>query len=90
MRQLSSEGQRIVNDVASRHNFSPDAIAHLLLAVVHGNGSMAQFNHPDFGGSGQWMRGGMIMIGDMFNNALKGRIDAVCLELAALESATLL
>jgi uncharacterized repeat protein (TIGR03803 family) len=27
----------------------------------------AQFSHPEFGGSGQWMRGGMIMVSDMFN-----------------------
>jgi hypothetical protein len=45
---------------------------------------MAQFSHPEFGGSGQWMRGGMIMVSDMFNNPLKGRIDGLCNELSAL------
>jgi hypothetical protein len=48
---------------------------------------MAQFNHGEFGGSGQWMRGGMIMVSDMFNSHLKGRIDALCNDLAALMSA---
>jgi hypothetical protein len=38
---------------------------------------MAQFNHPEFAGSGQWMQGGMLMLGDMFNHALKGRVDAL-------------
>jgi Short C-terminal domain len=45
---------------------------------------MAQFSHPEFGGSGQWMAGGAIMISDMFNNALKARVDALCNELSTL------
>ena len=45
---------------------------------------MAQFGHPEFSGSGQWMRGGMIMVSDMFNNHLKGRIDALCNDLSNL------
>jgi hypothetical protein len=47
---------------------------------------MAQFSHPEFGGSGQWMQGGMTMIGDMFNNYLKGRVDNLCAELSRLIS----
>jgi len=43
---------------------------------------MAQFNHPELGGMGQWATGGMIMIGDMFNHALKARVDALCNDLA--------
>ena len=39
---------------------------------------MAQFGHPDLGGNGQWMRNGMIMVGDMFNHALKAKVDALC------------
>lgn len=84
MRQLSPAGQQVVNDLALRHGFGTDAVAVMLDAVMNGNGSMAQFNHHEFGGSGQWMRGGMIMIGDMFNNTLKGRIDALCNELSRL------
>jgi hypothetical protein len=41
---------------------------------------MAQFSHPEFGGSGQWMRGGMSMIGDMFNSGLKSRVDSLLFE----------
>jgi len=33
----------------------------MLFAVLAGNGSMAQFDHAEFAGSGQWMQGGMIM-----------------------------
>ena len=45
---------------------------------------MAQFSHPEFGGSGQWMRGGMTMLGDMFNSALKGRVEALCTEISTI------
>jgi hypothetical protein len=84
VQQLSSTGQQAVNDLAQRHGFSFDATATMLGAVLNGNGSMAQFNHPEFGGSGQWMRGGMSMIGDMFNSSLKSRVDALCSDLSAL------
>jgi hypothetical protein len=84
MRQLSPAGQQAMNDLAQRHGFSSDAVLSMLQSVINGHGSMAQFNHPDFGGSGQWMRGGMIMVSDMFNNLLKSRIDALCMELSGL------
>lgn len=84
MQQLTPEGQRLVSDLASRHGFSPDAVTHMLLSVRNGNGSMAQFSHPEFGGSGQWMQGGMIMLGDMFNHGLKGRVDSLCSEIAGI------
>lgn len=82
MQQLTPEGQQVVNNLSQRYGFSPDAIAHMLFAVLNGNGYMAQFNHPEFGGGGQWMRGGMIMLGDMFNNGLKGTVDALCSEIS--------
>jgi hypothetical protein len=84
MKQLSNRGQQAVNDVAQRHGFSPQAVTNMLESVIHGNGSMAQFNHPEFSGSGQWMRGGMTMVSDMFNGQLKGRVDALCSELSRL------
>jgi hypothetical protein len=84
MQQLTDEGRRIVDDVARRHGFSSDAVLCMLLAVSAGYGNQAQFNHPEFGGMGQWSMGGMIMIGDMFNNYLKGRVDSLCRELSSL------
>lgn len=84
MRQLSPAGQQAVSDLSQRHGFSADAVETMLNAVVNGNGSMAQFSHPEFGGSGQWMRGGMSMIGDMFNSGLKARVDALCGDLSNL------
>jgi hypothetical protein len=47
---------------------------------------MAQFSHPDLGGRGQWSAGGMTMIGDMFNDALKTKVKQLCSELASILS----
>lgn len=82
MPQLTIEGQRIASQLSLSSGFSLDAVTHMIVAVLNGNGSMAQFSHPEFGGSGQWMRGGMIMVGDMFNNHLKGRVDSLCCEIS--------
>ena len=84
MRQLSQAGQEALNDIAQRHGFSVDATRSMLDAVIRGNGYQAQFSHPEFSGSGQWMRGGMTMVSDMFNNHLKGRVDALCSALSSL------
>lgn len=88
MRQLSEEGRQRLGEIAARHGVSFDAVEHLLMAVMAGHGSQAQFNHPDLGGMGQWSQGGMIMVGDMFNNGLKSRVDALCNELSNLMRAT--
>ena len=42
----------------------------MLESVVKGNDDMAPFNHHESAGLGQWMRGGMTMVSDMFNNHL--------------------
>jgi Short C-terminal domain len=84
MPELTAEGRRIIADVARRHGVSEGAVAELLAALVAGGGGQAQFNHADLGGMGQWSQGGMVMVGDMFNNALKARVDALCAELARL------
>jgi len=84
MQNLTAEGRRIVDDVAQRQGISSDAVVTLLMALVAGQGTQAQFNHPELGGMGQWSQGGMIMVGDMFNNNLKHRVDALCSELSNL------
>jgi Short C-terminal domain len=84
MQNLTPEGLRIVTDAAKRHGVSLDGALVLLGALARGNGRQAQFNHADLGGMGQWSQGGMIMIGDMFNQGLKYRVDALCSELAGI------
>ena len=77
---LNEEG--LIDRVSIRHSVSPDAVRTILQALRSSGGSMAQFSHPDFGGMSQWSPG-MSMVGDMFNNSLKSKLDAVCAELAA-------
>src|ERR1700728_704821 len=84
MTQLSPKGLRNVEEIAHRTGFSQDAVTSMLFSMMAVRSGMAQFSHPEFGGSGQWMAGGAIMISDMFNNALKARVDALCNELSAL------
>src|SRR5580704_19274949 len=84
MQEFTPEGLRILADVAKRHAVSLDATIALVGALVRGNGYQAQFDHPDLGGLGQWSQGGMIMVGDMFNQGLKHRVDTLCNELAGL------
>jgi hypothetical protein len=84
MQELTPEGQRTLQGIAERHGVSTDAALTLLRALVAGRGAMAQFNHPELGGMGQWSQGGMTMVGDMFNQALRARVDALCTELASL------
>lgn len=69
--------------LAERHGVSLEAVRHLLRALQAGQGNMAQFDHPDLGGFGQWSRGGMVMVGRMNDHALKAQVDALCTELAA-------
>jgi hypothetical protein len=82
MQKLTNEGQQFLNDISQRYNLSHDAVMHMLISVNNGGGSMAQFNCPELGGSGQWMSGGMTMVGDMFNHGLKMTVDNICSELA--------
>jgi len=72
-----------IAEIAVRHGFSPDAGRAVAEALRRGGGTMAQFNHPELGGMGQWVAGGMLMIGDMFNDGLKARVGALCRDLAA-------
>lgn len=82
MPTLSPAGTLLVQDLARRYGVSTDAVTHMLIAVQNGNGSMAQFSHPEFGGSGQWMSGGMTMVSDLFNNHLKNLVNNLCSELS--------
>ncbi len=84
MQELTEDGRETVAALARRHGVSEAAVTELLRALAAGGGSMAQFSIPELGGMGQWSRGGMVMVGDMFNSALKARVDALCRDLAGL------
>ncbi len=82
------EVENAIADIARRHGLSREAVLAMLFAIQVGGGTMAQFSIPELGGSGQWMQGGMTMVGNMFDNALKARVDALCSELAQLLATT--
>ncbi|KJS18641.1 MAG: hypothetical protein VR78_04330, partial [Hoeflea sp. BRH_c9] len=83
---MTAETRQALAGIASRHGVSLDAAEHVLMALAARQGTQAQFNHPDLGGMGQWAQGGMTMVGDMFNTALKSKVDALCSELAQMLS----
>jgi hypothetical protein len=84
MRKLTTQGERAVTDLSARYGVSTDAVRALLEAVRLGNGTMAQFSHPELGGPGQWMAGGMTMVGDMSNHGLQALVSGLAGELSSL------
>lgn len=84
MPRLTDQGLQKINDLARQYGVSADAVMALLQALVNSNGTMAQFDHRELGGAGQWMAGGMTMVGDMFNHGLKAKVDGLCSELSQI------
>jgi hypothetical protein len=79
---MPDDADKTIGEIAASHGVSPDAVLLMREAVARGHGRMAQFNIPELGGNGQWMAGGMTMVGDMFNYTLRARVAALCEELA--------
>ncbi|MBK8454675.1 MAG: SHOCT domain-containing protein [Thiofilum sp.] len=84
MPTITPEIKANLTATAERQGFSESTVTDLYLALVRGNGTMAQFSSPEVGGAGQWMRGGMLMVGDMFNNNLKNRVGALFNDLVTI------
>jgi len=76
-----------VEELARKHGVSVEAVQVLQDALERGGGRQAQFSHKDLGGMGQWSAGGMTQVGDMFNTALKDKVNAICNELARQQPA---
>ena len=81
MSDLTDSGRRMIAEIAGRYSLPQNAVEQMARAVSAGGGSMAQFNIQELGGSGQWMAGGMTMVGDMFNHGLKSTVNNLCGEL---------
>jgi hypothetical protein len=90
MSNITAAGQALITELARRYGLSEGAVEHMARAVANGGGSMAQFNVPELGGSGQWMAGGMTMVGDMFNVGLQSTVANLCGELANAMTTTLI
>jgi len=79
---FSDNEETIVKNLAEKYSLPQDAVETVLSALRSGGGTMARFSHPFFGGMAQWSSG-MTMIGHMFDNALKAKLNALCTDLAA-------
>ena len=74
--------QQTIGRLSERYQIGAEAVEALAQAMQHSGGRLAQFNHPDLGGYGQWMPG-MTQIGDMFNETLKAKVRAALADLSA-------
>ena len=88
MRRLTGQGEQAIAELSARYGVSSDAVRVMLEAVRRGNGTMAQFSHPEFGGSGQWMASGMTMVSDIFNHRLQATVSGLASDLSQLLAAT--
>lgn len=82
MQESGAKDREVLEALGRKHGFSGDAAGAVLRALIKGSGRMAQFDHPELGGMGQWSAGGMTQIGAMSDHALKARVAALCDELA--------
>ncbi|MDI6029528.1 hypothetical protein QBK99_25640 [Corticibacterium sp. UT-5YL-CI-8] len=71
----------MITRLAHEQGVSKDAVTAVLDALRLSGGTMAQFSHADFGGMSQWSSG-MTMVGDMFNDSLKAKLNAIAGELS--------
>ena len=55
MPRLTDQGLQKINDLAQHYGVSADAVMTLLRALLSSKGTMAQFDHRELGGAGQWM-----------------------------------
>lgn len=71
-------------EIASKFDVSESTVKQIFDSLERTGGRQAQFNIAELGGMGQWQFGGMMMIGDMFNNTLKAKVASICEAVADL------
>lgn len=69
---------KTITAVAQEFMVQESTVRQLLAGLQRNGGRQVQFNIAELGGMGQWQAGGMIMVGDMFNNELKAKVDKLC------------
>lgn len=79
--------EKTLEGIAARHGVAEAVVRELAEGLRRTGGRQVQFSHPDLGGMGQWMPG-MVMVGSLFDHALKARVDALVSEIAAFVAAT--
>jgi len=75
------EEAEVTTRLAREYSVSEEAVRTIFDALRRGGEAMAQFSHADFGGMSQWSSG-MTMVGDMFNDSLKAKLNAIAGELS--------
>jgi len=70
--------------LAQKHGVGVDSVRQLFSALQAGGGDRAQFSIPELGGMGQWSSGGILLIGEMFNDGLKAKVADLCSELSVI------
>lgn len=70
--------------IAQEFKVQESTVSQLLEGLHRNGGRQVQFNIAELGGMGQWQAGGMVMVGDMFNNELKAKVDKLCRALVEL------
>jgi len=78
----AASATRLIALLSRQHGVPEPAVQALADAVHRGGGHMAQFDIPALGGRGQWMSGGLTMVGDLFNAELKHKVNRICQALA--------
>jgi len=73
----------VIPSIAERYHVSVDAAREVERALRATGGRQAQFNHPELGGSGQWMPG-MLMIHAAADRQLRARVEGLLDEVAAV------
>lgn len=69
---------KTIAEIAAEFKVQEITVSKLLDGLQKNSGRQVQFNIAELGGMGQWQSGGMVMVGDMFNNELKAKVDRLC------------
>ena len=80
---MEKSREEVIRDLAAEHGVTVSTVATLLHGLQATGGNQVQFNISELGGMGQWQPG-MTMVGDMFNNALKTKVDKLCSALSEI------
>lgn len=73
--------EEVIRELAQEHTVTLSTVATLLHGLQATGGNQVQFNIPELGGMGQWQPS-MVMVGDMFNQELKAKVDQLCTALS--------
>lgn len=74
-----------LSQLANKYKVSVASVKELESAIEKGGGTSAQFNIAELGGMGSWMKGGLIMLENSYDNVLKIRVSNLMDEISNSE-----